>query len=512
LSPTSLLPGPAPSALVLSWIQGGILAAYALAQALLVLYSSHRWLVLMRWWRGVRTRGGRAAPPVPAEWPRVTVQLPIFNERRVVERLIDAVAALDYPRDRLEIQVLDDSTDETRALAARAVERHRADGVDIRLLHRTHRAGFKAGALAAGLEASSGELIAVFDADFVPGPGFLRGLIPHFHDPGVGMVQARWGHLNRHESLVTAAQAVMLDSHFLLEHAVRMGDGLFFNFNGTAGVWRRACIESAGGWTHDTLTEDLDLSYRAQLAGWRFVFEPNVEAPAELPADMEALKSQQRRWAKGSIQTARKLLPRVFAAPLPARVKLEAVFHLTSNFTYPLLLLLGLLLLPVLLGTTTAAPVLVWTLQLGVILLGVVPVTLFLAVGQWVARARRTLARDVAAALVLGVGLSVNNSRAVIEGLGSAVGDWDRTPKAGSARTAAGFSAYRATQRVAGRTEAVLAIYFAALAVFAAAQGRALAVPFLTLLLLGFGAVAAGSLRASLADVTGARSSSTVCP
>src|SRR6266545_3009872 len=234
---------------------------------------------------------------------------------------------------------------------------------------------------AEGLRAARGEFLAVFDADFVPGRDFLRRTLPYFADPGVGMVQARWGHLNREGSLLTAAQAVLLDSHFALEHDARMRCGLFFNFNGTAGVWRRACIESAGGWSHDTLTEDLDLSYRAQLSGWRFVFDATIEAPAELPVDLEALKSQQRRWAKGSIQTARKLLPRLLRDALPLPVKLEALFHLTNNFAYPLLLLLALLLLPVLIGTAHAPSTAVWALQLGVIVLGVIPVALFLAEG-----------------------------------------------------------------------------------------------------------------------------------
>ena len=493
MSPIASSTASALSPLVLSWIQGALVAAYALTQALIVLYSSHRWLVLWRWRRHARRRGA-PPPPEPAAWPRVTVQLPVFNERRVVDRLIEAVAGLDYPRGLLEIQVLDDSTDETRERAARAVERHRARGVDIRHLHRTGRHGYKAGALAAGLEVAKGELIAVFDADFMPRRDFLRRTIPHFHDPGVGMVQARWGHLNRRESLLTAAQAVLLDSHFLLEHSVRMVGGLFFNFNGTAGVWRRECIRGGGGWTHDTLTEDLDLSYRAQLAGWRFVFAPDVEAPAELPADMEALKSQQRRWAKGSIQTARKLLPRLLAGPLPFRVKLEAFYHLTSNFSYPLLLLLGLLLLPVLLGTSTAPPVLVWTLQAGVVLFGVVPVTLFLLAGQWRGGPRRHLLGDVAAALVLCVGLSVNNARAVFEGLGATVGDWERTPKAGSGGAAA-IAAYRSTRPGAGWIEIALAAYFGALAAFAATQRHVLAVPFLMLLLAGFASVGLGSLR-----------------
>ncbi|MBI1798923.1 MAG: glycosyltransferase, partial [Candidatus Eisenbacteria bacterium] len=451
-----------------------------------------------------------------ASLPVVTVQLPVYNEGRVIERLIDAVAALEAPVGGLEIQVLDDSTDETRELAARAVERHRARGVDIRHLRRESRHGFKAGALAWGLERARGELIAVFDADFVPPPDFLRRMIPHFDDPRVGMAQARWTHLNRGQSRLTAAQAVMLDSHFLLEHEVRERTGLFFNFNGTAGIWRRSCIERAGGWAHDTLTEDLDLSYRAQLAGWKFVFDPTVEAPAELPADMEAFKSQQRRWAKGSIQTARKVLPALIASALPRRVKVEAVVHLTSNVTYPLLLALGLLLLPMLLGTSTLPPAVVWVLQGGVIVLGVVPVGLFLAFGQRAARSRGLASViDVAWALVLGTGLALNNARAVFEGLGSSIGDWERTPKSGDPDATCAPDATRASDarrdldaarlparylsatRFAGRAELALGVYFAGLGAFVWDQQLWRALPFVMLLSAGFAYVGWGSLRAS---------------
>jgi cellulose synthase/poly-beta-1,6-N-acetylglucosamine synthase-like glycosyltransferase len=485
-----------PDAFPFAAAQTVLVAVYALAQGLIVAYSSHRYVTLWRW-RTPRRAGVRVARSAPEPLPKVAVQLPIFNERRVVTRLIDAAAALDYPADRLDLQVLDDSTDETTALAAEAVARHRARGVPIRLLHRERRAGFKAGALAAGLVATDASLIAVFDADFVPRPDFLRCMVPHFADPGVGMAQARWGHLNRGDSALTAAQAVMLDSHFLLEHAVRMERRLFFNFNGTAGVWRRAAIEAAGGWSHDTLTEDLDLSYRAQLAGWTFVFDPTVETPAELPADMEALKSQQRRWAKGSIQTARKLLPAVWRSRLPLGVKCEALIHLTSNVTYPLLLVLALLLLPVMLGTGTAPAALVWVVQGGVVLFGIVPVCLFLAAGQRAAGRRGwRVARDVAAALLLGVGLSVNNARAVCEGLGRRVGEWERTPKAGDRRTAPRLAPYRAGARNAGNAERWLALYGVLLFALAWSAREWRALPFILLLSASFAAVGWASRRA----------------
>lgn len=494
------MPPPAPDSSLaptlvnaLGMAQAAAIGLYALVQALLVAFAGHRWLVL-----GRRRRGPLPSPPpAPAEWPPVTVQLPIYNERLVAERLVDAVAAFDYPRERLEIQVLDDSTDETRAIVAAAVARHAARGVDIRHMARASRDGYKAGALAAGLERARGELLAVFDADFVPGPDFLRRAVPYFADPRIGMVQARWGHLNRDRSALTRAQAVMLDAHFLLEHASRMARALFFNFNGTAGVWRRRCIADAGGWSHDTLTEDLDLSYRAQLAGWRFAVVPDLVAAAELPADVAALRSQQHRWAKGSIQTARKLLPRLLAAPLPARIKLEAALHLTGNAAYPLLLGLGLLLAPVLAGEPRGPAWAAWALQAGVAVLGIVPVTLYLAAGQRAAgRPWGAAARDVAAALVLGAGLSLHNARAVFEGLGREVGDWERTPKSGDGGRRGAGPAYRARRRGTGRAELALAGYFAALALWSAAGGQWRPLPFVVLLAAGLGAVGWASRRA----------------
>jgi hypothetical protein len=499
--------------------QGLAVAVYATAQFLLVTYSSHRWTLVWRRWRRERSArratgpaaggvareavtsrfvAGRAPSRGAAAPPVATVQLPVYNERRVVERLIDAVAAFDYRRDRLEIQVLDDSTDETRALAAAAVARHRARGVDIVHVVRDERHGFKAGALAAGLARARGDVIAVFDADFAPPPDFLIRAIAHFADPDVGLVQARWTHLNRDESLLTTAQAVQLDAHFLIEHEERMRAGCFFNFNGTAGVWRREAIESAGGWQHDTLTEDLDLSYRAQLAGWRFVFDGTLEAPAELPAEVEALKAQQRRWTKGSIQTARKLLPAVWRSARPFGVKLEATLHLTGNASYPLLLVLGLLLLPVLLGQNRLPFAVVVALQIAVVLLGIVPVTWFLAAGQRGAGgslARR--ARDVGAAVVLGLGLAVNNSRAVVEGLAGGLGEWERTAKRGTHAGAAAPAPYAAATRRSGRSEIALALYFCGLGGFALAAGEARAVPFVALLALGLAWVGWASFRAS---------------
>ncbi len=526
--PYPLVPTPALAAL-LAWTQLAAVIGYTGAQILLVLYASHRYLLLWRWWRG-RGERGAAIPAAPgdASLPVVTVQLPVFNESRVVTRLIDAASALDYPPGRLEIQVLDDSTDETREVASLAVARQRARGVDIHHLQRPRRAGFKAGALAQGLALARGELVAVFDADFVPAGDFLLRLAPRFADPVVGMVQARWGHLNRSRSLLTSAQATLLDAHFLVEHPARMHAGVFFNFNGTAGMWRRTCIEDAGGWSDDTVTEDLDLSYRAQLRGWRFEFEAAIVAPGELPGDFAALRSQQRRWTRGAMQTARKLLPRIWRSRLSRRIKIEALIHLTGNIAYPLLLALGLLLMPVLLGPASLPAAAVWAIQAGVLAFGVVPVCLFLAAGRRASGGGAArIARDVAAAVLLGIGLSVNNARAVLEGLGGEVGDWERTPKTGdiSGRPRPGVR-YPAALRLAGRTELLLAAWFVGVGVFAWTAGQLGVLPFAALLVVGLGGVGLGTMRGSLAreragspgagpalgPATAGRSSGSACP
>ncbi|MGE0450034.1 MAG: cellulose synthase family protein, partial [Vicinamibacterales bacterium] len=320
------------------------LATYFFVLIILAFYGWHRYYLVYVYMRNRDKQPRAEAPLSPA--PVVTIQLPLYNEMYVADRLVEAVCAIDYPRELLEIQVLDDSTDETRGLAEAAVRRFASQGVDIKYFHRTDRTGFKAGALEAGLKAARGEFIAIFDADFLPRPDFLLRLMPHFADATVGMVQARWGHINQDYSLLTKIQSILLDGHFVLEHGGRNRAGCFFNFNGTAGIWRRAAIADAGGWQHDTLTEDLDLSYRAQLRGWRFVFVPDVIAPAEVPVEMNAFKSQQHRWAKGSIQTCRKLLPQILAAKVPFAVKAEAFFHLTANFNYPLMVVLSVLMFP----------------------------------------------------------------------------------------------------------------------------------------------------------------------
>jgi len=420
--------------------------------------------------------------------PFVTVQLPIYNEMYVVDRLVDAVARLDYPRDRLQIQVLDDSTDDTRCMARRAVDRAATLGVDIQYVHRSHRTGFKAGALAEGLRHARGELIAIFDADFVPAPDFLSRMLHPFHDPGVGMVQARWGHINRDYSLLTRVQAMFLDAHFVLEHGARNRGGLFFNFNGTAGVWRRQAIESAGGWQHDTLTEDLDLSYRAQLAGWRFVFLPDVVAPAEVPVEMNGFKTQQHRWARGSIQTALKILPTLLRARVPFRVKLEGFFHLTANLNHPLILALSLVMVPALFVRATVGSTSVLLIDVPLFCAATLSVVNFYAVSQRALRADWLAhMRYIPAVMAVGIGLSVNNTRAVLGAL-TDHGTFRRTAKYGVIGRGDEWQSKRYRRSALGQpiVEVGFGLYFTVGVVYAVSAGLFAPLPFLVLFQVGF--------------------------
>lgn len=489
-------------------ISATILVLYYGVLLVLSLYGLHR-LALVRSFRRGEPTG--APPPSddpvrPGEWPVVTVQLPIYNERYVAERLIEAVASLDYPADRLEIQVLDDSTDDTSERVAATVSRLAARGVDVRHLRRGDRSGYKAGALAWGLERARGELVAIFDADFVPPADFLRRTVGTFRDPTVGMVQARWGHLNRDWSLLTRVQAVLLDGHFVVEHAGREAAGCFFNFNGTAGIWRRRAIEEAGGWSCDTLTEDLDLSYRAQMAGWTFRFLPEVVVPAELPAEIGAYKGQQHRWAKGSIQTARKLLATILRSPLPLRVRLEALVHLTNNSAYVLMVLLSLLVYPAqrLRWDDQSWP---WLLvDLGVFLVATGSVLWFYATSQ------RALGRpgwrfgSTVGLMGLGIGLALHNGRAVLEGLWQRGGEFRRTPKFSLEGTEGSWvgKAYGERRPWSFWGECLFATYLAVCTALALHQGMWPCLPFLVLflyghvamVLLGLGMGRSGSRRA----------------
>ena len=364
--------------------------------------------------------------------PVITVQLPLFNEIYVVERLLKSVSELDYPRERLQIQVLDDSTDETRQLTASCAQKLAERGFDVELIHRTDRVGYKAGALEAGLATARGDFVCILDADFVPQPELLRSTVHFFTDPKVGMIQTRWGHINRGYSLLTRVQAMFLDGHLLLEQVARSRSGRFFNFNGTAGLWRKSCIAESGGWQHDTLTEDLDLSYRAQLAGWKFVFLTDVVTPAELPVDMNGFKSQQHRWTKGSIQTCKKLLPRIWRSGLPLPIKIEATGHLTSNFAYLLLACLCVLLHPSA-GGPQSGWLRMFLLDVPIFLSASVSVAVFYICAQRELHPRTWMKEILLlpALIALGVGLSINNARAVLEAVFNHPSEFTRTPKYG---------------------------------------------------------------------------------
>ena len=463
------------------------LAAYFFVLVILAVYGWHRYYLVYLY---MKHKDQQPTPLGSFEMlPRVTVQLPIYNEMYVAERLIDAVCQIDYPRELLEIQVLDDSVDETTAVAERAVRRHAAAGINISCLHRTDRTGFKAGALEAGLHVAVGEYVAIFDADFIPTPDFLRRSVPFFTDPKVAMVQARWGHVNQDYSLLTKIQSILLDGHFVLEHGSRSRSGLFFNFNGTAGIWRRSAIEDAGGWQHDTLTEDLDLSYRAQLRGWQFVFLQDLIAPAELPVEMNAFKSQQHRWAKGSIQTCRKVLPRILRSNLPLGVKTEAFYHLTANFNYLLMCVLSVLM----------APAMVIRYNMGWYEMLLIDVPLFIAatasVGNFYMVCQRELHTDwmtrlkyIPFLLSIGIGLTVNNTRAVLEGLFNRQSEFVRTPKyriEGQADEWIGKK-YHESGVVQPMIELTLGLYFTATVFYALANGIYATVPFLVLFQVGF--------------------------
>lgn len=450
-------------------------------------------------WRYHRTRRSPTVEPAPPpEWPRVTVQLPIYNERATIARLLDAIAALDYPRDRLQVQVLDDSTDDTVERVACQVDRLRQAGLDITHHHRTDRAGFKAGALAAALKVASGDLVAVFDADFVPPPDFLRRSVPWFRDQRVGCVQARWSHLNRGYSRLTRAQALGVDGHFVVEQTARSRSNLFLNFNGTAGVWRKACILDAGGWHSDTLTEDLDLSYRAQLRGWQFVYLPDVAVPAELPVQIDAYKRQQARWAKGSIQTARKLMWPLLRSDQPARVKIEGALHLTGYMVHPLILLL-VLVSPLMAAFAPDSDVLRLAPWLMVAASG--PPAMYLAAhtpgGPKLAQRLRLLPWMI----VMGMGLSLNNGRAALEGLlGRTSGTFLRTPKFAVSATSDRweFSAYALPRDRWVLAEAALGLLALSGIAIAMTRGHWSFLPWLSIYVLGFGSVAGLSVRQSM--------------
>jgi cellulose synthase/poly-beta-1,6-N-acetylglucosamine synthase-like glycosyltransferase len=467
-----------------------IMVPYFLVLVVLAAYGIHRYVLVYNYYR-YRHRVP-PVPPVPVEWPKVTIQLPIFNERYVIERLVDCIAQFDYPRDKLDIQVLDDSTDETREIARGCVERYQQLGLPISYHLRTNREGYKAGALQEGLKTAKGELVAIFDADFLPPADFLRRTVPYFFDAKLGMVQTRWSYVNRNYSLLTEVEGILLDGHFVIEHCARYRRGSFFNFNGTAGVWRRSTIEDAGGWQHDTLTEDTDLSYRAQLRGWQFLYLPEIDCPSELPVEMNAFKSQQARWAKGLMQTAKKILPRVLKAKVPGHVKAEAVFHLTANISYPLMVFLSVILLPAMIVRFYQGWFQVLLIDLPLFLASTCSISSFYLASQRVLFPK-TWKRTfwfLPFVMAVGIGLSVRNAVSVMEAIFGKKSEFTRTPKyriEGRQQGSAWLKkSYRKGAGWMPFAEVALGIYFAFTVYYAISNENYLTVPFLLLFVWGY--------------------------
>jgi cellulose synthase/poly-beta-1,6-N-acetylglucosamine synthase-like glycosyltransferase len=474
-----------------------VLVGYILSLSILTVFGSQGFIMIYYYlkYRSVKPQAVEAL----TTYPVVTVQLPVFNEVYVVGRLIDAACAMIYPKEKLEIQLLDDSTDETVEVVNQYVDRYRKLGFDIKHIHRTNRKGYKAGALKEGLVDARGEFVAIFDADFVPRPDFLLKTIAHFNaDPKTGMVQTRWEHLNSDYSLLTRTQAMALDGHFVIEQSVRNKVGFFINFNGTAGVWRKECILDAGNWQADTLTEDLDLSYRAQLRGWKFKYLNNVTSPAELPSEINALKSQQFRWTKGAIETARKVLPSVWKSSLPLRIKVHATFHLTNNFVWPFIVLAGILNVPLVFIKHGGMHDTYFTFM---------SVFVFAFIGSFMFYlfSQKDVYKDWRKRIFLfpvfmagSMGLAVNNSRAVIEGLFNRKSEFVRTPKY---RIQSKEDSWKdktyVPVKLSGTVvlEIVLAIYCLFGLVASVYYLEIAAVPFQLLFFLGFSIVSGMSLK-----------------
>jgi cellulose synthase/poly-beta-1,6-N-acetylglucosamine synthase-like glycosyltransferase len=468
-----------------------IMIPYFLVMVVLAMYGIHRYHLVYNFYKNRKNIPG--PPPEIAEWPKVTVQLPIYNERYVIERLIETVAQFDYPRELLDIQVLDDSTDQTQQVASDCVERHRALGVPITYIHRDNREGFKAGALQEGLKTATGEFIAIFDADFIPPADFLRRTVPYFAGSKLAMVQTRWSYVNRNYSTLTEVEAIMLDGHFAIEHSSRYRSGRFFNFNGTAGIWRRAAIEDAGGWQHDTLTEDTDLSYRAQIRGWQFLYLPEIECPSELPVEMNAFKSQQARWAKGLMQTAKKILARVIRADVPFAVKSEAFFHLTANISYPLMVFLSIILLPAMIVRFYQGWFQVMVIDLPLFLASTCSISSFYLAAErtFYPKTWKRTFLYLPVVMAVGIGLSVRNSVGVIEAILGIKSEFVRTPKymveAGAKKSGEWLKKkYHKRAGLMPFAEVLLGAYFAAATIYAIQNENYATVPFFVLFVWGY--------------------------
>jgi cellulose synthase/poly-beta-1,6-N-acetylglucosamine synthase-like glycosyltransferase len=466
-----------------------LLLPYFLVMIVLAIYGVHRYTMVYLYYK-YRKNYNPNPPRQFDSLPRVTVQLPIYNEQFVIDRLIEAVCAMEYPSEKLEIQVLDDSTDETTAVAAGIVERYAALGHPIVYIHRTNRHGYKAGALDAGLKVAKGEYVAIFDADFVPPPDWLMKVIHHFSEPEIGMVQTRWTHLNRDYSMLTQIEAILLDGHFVLEHGARARSGDYFNFNGTAGMWRIKAIADGGGWQHDTLTEDTDLSYRSQLAGWKFKYLPDVECPSELPIEMTAFKTQQARWAKGLIQTSIKVLPLMFKSHVPRRIKIEAVYHLTANLSYPLMIVMSALLLPAMVCRFYQG----W-FQMLLIDFPLFTASTFSIAVFYLASQRELFPKTwmktfyyLPFLMALGIGLTVTNTKAVMEALLGIKSAFARTPKYRVAKKGEKSQAakYRKRLVLTPWIELLFGFYFLGAILYTFSNHNYFTAPFLILFVIGY--------------------------
>lgn len=477
-----------------------IIVAYFTILALLAILGIYRVRMVYHFWRYRDVKPTPKRRYLEHELPRITVQLPLFNELYVVERLLESVVALDYPHHLLDVQVLDDSTDETVSIAAAAVERYRAAGFDIEYIHRTDRTGFKAGALENGMRTAKGQLIAVFDADFTPRPDCLRRMVDYFTDERIGMTQMRWSHINAGYSLLTRIQEILLDGHFVVEQTARNRTGAFFNFNGTAGMWRREAIEWSGGWQHDTLTEDTDLSFRAQLMGWRFVYLLEDDVPAELPVEMNAFKAQQRRWAKGLVQVGLKLMPRVWHhRELTRQQKIELSFRLFGNCAAPLMILLSVLHIPVLIVRFNQGLFHMLLLDVPLMLFATFSVVSFYGTAilfRYPNEKRRLWM--IPLVMGMGIGLVFSNTRAVLEALLGIKSSFVRTPKY---RVENSQDNWLHQARLYGRKHGLLplielafALYFVAAIAYAIRSHIYATIPFLCIFLLGYGYMAAMSL------------------
>lgn len=472
-----------------------LLTLYFITLCILSVYGLHRYQLLYLYYKYKRQT---QKPSKKFEaLPKITIQLPIFNEMYVVERLIDSVVALDYPQELLQIQVLDDSTDETNKICLKKVESYQKQGVDIHYIHRENRLGFKAGALENGLQTATGDFIAIFDADFLPKNDFLHKTIHYFVDSKIGLVQARWGHINRKYSLLTEVQSIFLDGHFMIEQTARNTSGRFFNFNGTAGVWRKQTIIDAGGWSHDTLTEDMDLSFRAQIKGWRFIFLPCTVAPAELPITISAFKSQQHRWAKGTIQVCKKLLIPILKSKVSFKAKSEAFIQLTNNFAYVLMFFFSLLMFPALVYRTESAWYTLAFIDLPLFLAATISVNSFYAASQIETHPGNWLGRLKYLPIVtaLGIGLCVSNSKAVLEAIFDYKTGFVRTPKYNvNDRRQRSSRRYKVKHNLLPYIELFLAFYFVVMIYKAYTMEAYVAIPFLFLFFYGYSYMATVTL------------------